>query len=339
MQATDIPGCVDIVATNPILGPRYRGAIAALEDAWTRLLGREAFRSVVFEEIDGSDVRLLGSGTSVFATDDFARQIKTPPFFWIGPELARRFARGESPLLSDAEVRRDNSSGGLNLVVWECGLLPSHVDRFDMIHKTVWTFVEQHRGFLIKEWITQTPTVAALRAAISSGALQANPVDGSYVSPLDGDADAIFRQPHVLGLTRSLLERRAGSSVSFVFAYRAPRLGLRPSEQRLLLAAMGGGTDQEIATELAISLSTVKKTWRSIHERASPHVPGLVPLIPTIGVDRTVRGKEKKQQVLMYVREHPEELRPANRKARATTSEPQRRSIAATYWSKSVRRS
>src|SRR5215813_429082 len=117
MTAGDVRRSVDIIATNPILGPRYEGAIDALANAWVGLLGREAFRAVVFEEVTGSTVRLLGSGTSVFASDAFVRQCKTPPHGWIGPALARAVDMGNTPLLSDAQVRTNNASGGLNLVV------------------------------------------------------------------------------------------------------------------------------------------------------------------------------------------------------------------------------
>ncbi len=46
-----------------------------------------------------------------------------PPQFWVGPELARRLLKGESPVLSDEQLREDNSHGGLNLVVLEVELV------------------------------------------------------------------------------------------------------------------------------------------------------------------------------------------------------------------------
>ena len=62
---------------------------------------------------------MLGIGVSVFISDDFLRAVKTPPFFWIGPELAKRVARGDdSALVSEQQVRESNSRGGLNLLIW-----------------------------------------------------------------------------------------------------------------------------------------------------------------------------------------------------------------------------
>lgn len=87
-------------------------------------------------------------------------------------------------------------------------------------------------------------------------------------------------------------------------------LPLRPSEQRLLLAALRGGTNEELAADLGVSLSAVKKTWILIYERSSAYVHGFSSEREPDGT--TERVKEKKQRLLSYLREHPEELRPAS---------------------------
>ena len=92
--------------------------------------------------------------------------------------------------------------------------------------------------------------------------------------------------------------------------HEAPRFGFRPSEQRLLLTALRGGTDDELSNELGISLSGVKKSWLSIYDRVSGHLAGFSSNRDAME-GTTERGKEKKQRLLNYLREHPEELRPA----------------------------
>jgi hypothetical protein len=60
---------------------------------------------------------------------------------------------------------------------------------------------------------------------------------------------------------------------------------------------------------LAVSLSAVKKMWASIYLRVQSRKPFDV----RIELDESLegdRGKEKKQKLLVYLREHPEELRP-----------------------------
>ena len=82
------------------------------------------------------------------------RELKSPPIFWIGPELAKRTVSGYSPVLTDKQLREANSCGGLNLVVWEGCLRPDFVKNSELHRSTMNTFVGEHRGYLWKEAIS-----------------------------------------------------------------------------------------------------------------------------------------------------------------------------------------
>ena len=155
MRPEDVQEYVEIVATHPILGPRYGPAIADLNEVWLGLLGREAFRAVVFEDVQDSFIRV---GVSAFLSDDYLLRMKTPPFFWVGPDLTMRIARGESPLLSNKETREANQNGGLNLLSWEGAIHAEYMSRADAHAAVVSAFVEQHRGFLLKEIVGSSMT-------------------------------------------------------------------------------------------------------------------------------------------------------------------------------------
>ena len=92
-------------------------AVADLRSAWLRLLGCKAMKAAVIEEVNGSRATICFVGVSTFVDDDFIRELKKAPPFWVGPELARRVVRGDSPPLSDKQVREANSLGGVNLLV------------------------------------------------------------------------------------------------------------------------------------------------------------------------------------------------------------------------------
>jgi hypothetical protein len=81
----------------------------------------------------------------------------------------------------------------------------------------------------------------------------------------------------------------------------------KPAEQKLLSAAIRGLKDEELSCELGVSLSFIKKTWSSIYIRAAEKLPELNLEIAAGSISQ--RGKEKKQRVLSYLREHSEELR------------------------------
>src|SRR5690348_14757328 len=112
MRPKDVAECAGMIASHPVLGPRYGRAIVDLRPAWLRLLDSEAKSAVVIEEVHRSRATLCFVGVSIFVSDDFVRELKTPPGFWFAPALAKRVMRGDSPLLSDRQVREANSCGG-----------------------------------------------------------------------------------------------------------------------------------------------------------------------------------------------------------------------------------
>ena len=95
----------------------------------------------------------------------------------------------------------------------------------------------------------------------------------------------------------------------------------------MLLRALGGGTDQELRDDLGISLSSVKKMWRSAYDRVAACLPELIPRnLVADDNGNSERGKEKKQHLMGYLREHPEELRPVSRKLLRQSAPPEIRS-------------
>ena len=80
MRPNDAKECVEIVAAHPFMGPRYGSGTTDLRTVWLSLLGREAFRAVVFEDGEDTQVRIMGVGVSAFVSHDFLLELKTPPF-------------------------------------------------------------------------------------------------------------------------------------------------------------------------------------------------------------------------------------------------------------------
>src|SRR5215469_17470237 len=140
MRPKDVADCVAIVAAHPALATRYGDALNSLRSVWLSLLGREAFRSYVYKDAEGSDSRIVGVGCSAIVSNDFVRDVKTPPFFWIGAELTRRVRGGNSPLLPDKQVREANSNGGVNLVIWEGATHIEYTEHPDLLTSFLGTF-------------------------------------------------------------------------------------------------------------------------------------------------------------------------------------------------------
>jgi hypothetical protein len=321
MRRKDVRECVDIVEAHPIVGPRYGSAIADLRAAWSRLLAGDGFCSAtVFEEKVGAGANTVGVGVSVFASDEFLREAKKPPSFWIGPELAKRAGRGDhSSLLTAKQVREANSREGLNLVIWQATVREQHMQKMEVWEAFMKAGVEQHRGYRLKELlVAQAESVEHLLGLRHTGGFFWDGENQRYGDLPDCDLNAIIREPHVAGITREIALSRPlesiTSSIGSLFHYQPPQFGFSGSEQRLLLAALAGGTDEDLSEELAISLSTVKKTWRCVYDRVAACLPELIPGNSQSNGEASKRGRDKKQRLVSYLREHPQELRPVSKK-------------------------
>ena len=262
MQQADVDQCVDIVARHPVIGPRYGIDIENLRCAWRHLQGSAAITQAVVERLDLKRAQVVGIGVDVFVRDEFMREIKTPPLRWVGPELARRVAGRDSPVLTDDEVRDANSGDGLNVLVWEAIVAPEFALGSELFHLMVGGYVETHRGFLLKEMISaQAEGTELLLAAVEAGGLYWNPMHRNYEKAPPEPAEILVTRPHLVGITRELELARRGSWVNTLFDYHPPRFGFSRGEQQLLQAALASvhGTDQELAGVLHLSVPTIKK--------------------------------------------------------------------------------
>ena len=129
---------------------------------------------------------------------------------------------------------------------------------------------------------------------LKTGGLLWDPKRGRYVEPLEKHPQEIIRKPHILGVTREIEHQRPGSWVGALFDYHPPRIGFSRGEQRLLLAALSGRTDEELSDHLGVSVSTVKNTWRSIYNRTASCLPELFPNHSRVGCEN-LRAREGKK--------------------------------------------
>jgi hypothetical protein len=134
------------------------------------------------------------------------------------------------------------------------------------------------------------------------------------VESLEKTPREIIKEPHVVGVTRGIEQKRTGSWVGGLFEYHPPQFGFSRGEQRLLLSALSGQTDMELSDELGTSLSPVKSTWRSIYNRVASRLPELVPDDSQTNAQNSDRGRQKRRCLLTYLHEHLEELRAVSQK-------------------------
>jgi len=308
MEVRDVQPCVELIAAHPLERKRYGKLADRLPAAWKSLLRNGSLLAVLLEDADSDKPCILAFGVSAFVTDEFLQRCKIPALRWMGPELVRSLMAGESPILGTKAVRDANSRGGLNLLAWASALCPrNESDRAQVQMELMSAFMQEHLGFRLKEVVSQPIEAIMAEVVLNSGGFLWDSRQGCCVETTNVDLEEVMRHPFALIATRETTERHL-TWTNTLFQYNEPRIYFRPAEQRLLLAALKGSKDKELSDELGVSLSFVKKTWCSIYKRAVETLPDLKLDISTGLVNQ--RGKEKKQQVLAYLREHPEELRP-----------------------------
>lgn len=308
MQVRDVQACVELITSHPLERDRYGNLLSQLMAVWRALVRGGSLITGVFEDSDTDRPAVLGFGLNVFVTDEFLRHCKSPSLLWIGPELLRWYMRGDSPILGAKGIRNGNSRGGLNSVAWASALAPrKEQDRAQLQMELMNGFMQEHRGFLLKEVLAQPIELSMMEVVLNSGGLLWDPSQGCYTETVSGNIEELMRRPFALGAD-SISAARHLNWATTLFQYTKPCIYFRPAEQRLILAALKGARDKDLSDELGVSLSFIKKTWLSIYNRVAETLPGLQLMASTGALSH--RGKEKKQHVLSYLREHPEELRP-----------------------------
>jgi hypothetical protein len=84
-----------------------------------------------------------------------------------------------------------------------------------------------------------------------------------------------------------------------------PILDFSPSQKQLLIAALRGAENAELANNLCRTPAAIKRTWAGIFEKCVQNYSALLP-----ANDGSLRGQQKRHKVMAYIREHPEEIRP-----------------------------
>ena len=284
---------IKTVAADPDFHLQYDGQPELLRRALIRLLGSEGFRAYVFEDADGTHTRHMGVGAIAFLTDGFTAEPKKPPYCWMVAELIRTLLLGEMPVLSDREVRVANSGEGLTVFAWPLGFRSEDCKEAEFLNAVMATFIHEVRGYNLKEFIGQATVVDGVRAFLNSGALLFT-CEGVVEELPPSGAEKLLAQPHTDFDLRAAALNHVGAWSTSIFVHTPPRIGFSQSEQRLLSIELDGRTDEELAEELTITISAVKKAWSSIYGKVDRAALGI--LGHTSDGVSVNRGKEKNSE-------------------------------------------
>jgi len=284
------------------------------------LLARDGFSAAnVLEStfLPVSD-RIVGFGASVFLSPAFASAELADPRPDINSRIIASVHTGRSVVATYDEVARGNAGEGVDLLVlagtWRDAILSEQENQEARTH-LAYGFVQKHAGYRIRRIFSEV-------AAQPERDFVGHSIEYRLFAEFPESGRALFL------MTEESVQGIHGSLGNVLFKRYKPVLHLRDSDQQLLLAALGGATDLELANGIGVTLSAVKARWRSTSARIGETMPELVADLD----DHEGRGMQKRHRVLDYVRNHLEELRPYDWKQRIAGRE----AGADLYWSSST---
>jgi DNA-binding CsgD family transcriptional regulator len=282
-----------------VLDPHLTAGLPAL---WTRLLADEAMEARSIVSANGGKESVDAFGASVFLRPGLIDEWLAQPRRGIVERLYRALLAGESPIISGRDLARTNSGAGVDVCILHFCERP--VDLFAPIGQQLLAmghaaFRDAHLGYHIRAIVHETfrPVHKALQLA--SGMAQLH--DFAEAAP---DECSDPRPSVQVGMTRrQSLAEPAGSPISLLFRSEMPRYFFAASERRILRGALSGRSDADIAAQLGVTRDAVKKTWRNVFARVDHATNGDA----NGAAEQTAH---RRRDLLEYIRQHPEELRP-----------------------------
>lgn len=297
--------------------PRSAGpgtvAQASLADLWRELLREERISGGVVVEAPASD-RVLAFGLTAFVDEKFLADYLAAPKPYLSAALYEGVRSQHSRLLDPVDVGRANGAGSLNFVILHFRLAPDGTPAVGQGAAAAAQagFRLAHGGYRVRRVLQEAQGPLEL-AMLTSAGLRLKSDYSEYFAANRLAEPPGDERPVLMGLYADYPESRLlGTTAASLFHYSEPRFYFSLGEQRVLARAVLDESDEEIARELGLSIAAVKKIWRRVYGRIDDKDPGLL-AVAASGPGST-RGKEKRRNLIRYLRYHLHELRPIVRR-------------------------
>ena len=276
MKLADLEACSRLPLEDEVA---YDAPTRALLPAlWRELMTSGHAETTLLEDFDQPpDQRLVGFSFVVFLTDAFVADAKTCPTPYVNRRITDAWRAGQSPILDTAAVRAANAGPGLNQHTFHQaypGMLPSLPPQ--MLESVIDAFLQLCAGYQIKEGTIEVYGPIQLQMNLNGGFRLRNDYGGFYERP--GAELPPARRPFLIGLSREESASLPGSVVSLIFNHRRPRFFFKSGEQEMLQRALWGETDEEMARDLFLSVTAIRKRWQAVYERVGAVSPTCFPL-------------------------------------------------------------
>ena len=303
----------ELIADRPLLDVHYASSLDALErlpEAWASMLAHPAVMLGVVEDMsDPRSPRVVAHAARAFIKPDFCHDLRTCLGPCVGGQIVEAMLRGESPLPTPEEIHAAHHGEGICMAILHTayhGTPVGEIGPHEIQEAMNASFYAGHRGYRFKEFLHQSLSADEVAWYDSAGGR----LRRDYREVFKDEAESPRpNRPFLLGVTREEALANRGARIAALFIDYPVKLGLQLPHKELLMRALMGETDEEMATSLGVSMPTLKRRWRGVYEHLESHAPAFLELWGGANLSGT-RGGERRRHLLNYLREHPEELQP-----------------------------
>ncbi len=264
-----------------------------LPSLWRELIANDAIEARTILVDNGGRESIDAFGASVFLRPGLVEDIIAHPRPGLAARIYAAIDRGDRPILVGRDLARANSDTGVDVCVLHlCQRVESLDDAFgqQLLAMGHAAFRDAHLGYNVRSIVHENFGQMHRAYQLASGLAMLHDFEGN------GEASASY----IVGMTRERsLAEPAGSPISFLFRSTPPRYFFSASERRVMRLAMSGKSDSETAAALTVSVDAVKNAWKRVFERIQLLAPA-----------ERMDAPHRRRQLLDYLRQHPEELRP-----------------------------
>lgn len=283
--------------------------LQALPALWDRLVDEPSMVSGLMEDLAAPvGNRIQGWGVTMILPQALVQSLDldTKPRPFVTRRIYTALLDGSFTPMTDREIGLANARGTLTMLILHYSQRDHDFSR-PYVHAVIAaandTFRAFHDGYNLRALYYET-TAMNDPVAVSSGFDLHPYADDDEIASLPAD-----RRPALYGLTRErALLRVPGAPARNAFQHQPPLFRFSASQRRLLWFALFDESDDALMPLLGVSVHGLKKLWRGIYERIEDEMPDFFG--ESTSDDDGKRGPEKRRQVLAYVRQRPEELRP-----------------------------
>jgi hypothetical protein len=304
-QHSDLPECLKL---HPAKNGAERVGLHRALEAWSRLLGMtHATRSAVIELHRKDGIEIVGFGFGVFVKKRFADAELQNPAPGLNCRIIESVFDGDSVVATYEEVRDANTRGDLDQVVLDTSWKEGHLEAEQVQEVRVLLakcYQELYAGYRLSRILSE---LVDERDFWHAQGLRPFQIVDRFEEYRKTNPDTAWNSERALSAaTSETMRSDPGSVAAGLFHHQHdPRFGFTREEQELLEAALEGMDDLAAAKALFVTLPAIKRRWQNIFHRVGALMPELCP--PD---GEGTRGIQKRQRIITYVRNHPEELRP-----------------------------